>query len=183
MKRYGAYDHVRDGSQNVEWTNLSSVNNRSGLVTLIEDPYKDDCNNNNNNSPSTDSPPTLSLPPPSSGNYYRSPISPTTPPSFPSSSFSTLTGWAGDYKDNVSDVRSWPSEQASSSSSAWYNSEGALSWNNDREELRHSHLAIDSEDWDHLEYRAAASDPRYQVQPPRQLDFMSELRRMHGGSA
>ncbi|KDR69811.1 hypothetical protein GALMADRAFT_255628 [Galerina marginata CBS 339.88] len=182
IEQYGSFEAAQDGSQAVEWTDLSSTSGRQGLVTVIEDPYKDDCDNNSPSSVS--SPPTLTLPPLSSSSYYQSRIPPPTPPSVPSSSFSTLTGWAGDYKYHTSDARTWPPDQApntSSLSSGWYGNDGTTSWGSDRPELQRPHLSMDSEDWDHVEYRAA-SNLHLPVEPPRQLDFMGELRRLHGSS-
>jgi len=182
-EQYGSFENSQDGSQRIEWTDLASTNNRQGLVTVIEDPYKDDCNNNTNSPPPVSSPPTLSLPPLSSSSYYQPRIPPQSSPTFPSSSFSTLTGWAGDYKYHESDVRSWPSDHEpapSSSSSSWYNNNNT-GWGTSRPELQHAHLSMDSEDWDRLEYRAA-SNLHLPVEPPRQLDFMGELNRMHGGT-
>ncbi|PPQ91150.1 hypothetical protein CVT25_003055 [Psilocybe cyanescens] len=178
LERFGPYDHVQDGSHRVEWTHLSPANNRQGLVAVIEDPYKEDCNN----ASSSNSIPTLSLPTLPNSSYYHSPISPQTS-SFPSSSFSTLTGWAGDYRNNTSAMKTWSSDNIlNHSSRSWYNSEAALSWGPGRPELHRPHLAVDSEDWDRIEYRTA-SNLHLPVEPPRQLDFIGELRRAQGGTA
>ncbi|KAF8959234.1 hypothetical protein BDZ97DRAFT_1838726 [Flammula alnicola] len=127
-----------------------------------QDPYKDDCNNN---STSLASPQTLSLPPLSNSSYYYSPISPLR--------LLPLPRWAGDYKHNTSDLRTWPDNmpaQEPSPSRSWYNPDGSL---------QHAHLAHDSGDWDRLEYRAA-SDLHLPVEPQRQLSFHDEIRRLQG---
>ncbi|KAF8161580.1 hypothetical protein B0H34DRAFT_701607 [Crassisporium funariophilum] len=180
LEQYGSFDASQDGSQNVEWTNTSNSNSgRQGLVTLIEDPYKDDCNN--------PSPISLSSPtsfPPMSNSYYFSPVSPVTP-TIPSSSFSTLTGWAGDYKHQTSNVRTWPAHNTVSklsSSSNWYDNEGGIHWDASRRELQHPGTALDGHDWNRLEYRAA-SELHLEVEPPRQMNFHDEIRRMHGPSS
>jgi len=161
-----------------------STNNRQGLVTVIEDPYQDDCNNN---SPSMSSPPTLSLPPLSNSGLYYSNHLPVAPPlSFPSSSFSTLTGWAGDYKHHHSEPRAWsnqtpPLSAPPISGTGWHNTPGSFNWGVTRPQLDHAHLSHDSEDWDRLEHRAA-SDLGLPVEPPRQLTFDDEIRRLQHGA-
>ena len=153
-----------------------SANNRQGLGTVIEDPYQDDCNNN---SPSIASPPTLSLPPLSNSGLYYSNHPPVAPPiSFPSSSFSTLTGWAGDYKYQHSEPRALSNQPPPLSAPlGWYNSQSSFNWGMTRPQVEHAHLSHDPEDWDRLEHRAA-SDLGLQVEPPRQLTFDDEIRRL-----
>ncbi|KAF8901887.1 hypothetical protein CPB84DRAFT_1776927 [Gymnopilus junonius] len=181
VEQYGTFESAQESNQRFEWG--SSANSRPNVVTVVEDPYKDDCNANDN-------PPAIISPPPPlphslSSDYYQSRMPPPqTSPSFPSSSFSTLTGWAGDYKYQSSNVRSWPSNNApppvsSASPPGWYDHGGT--WGASRSELHHPHLSMDSSDWDRIEHRAA-SDPHLQSEPPRQLDFLTELRRLHGGN-
>jgi len=163
-----------------------NTNERRGLVTVIEDPYQDDCNNN---SPPMSSPPTLSLPPLSGSGLYYSNVPPAPPVFFPSS-FSTLTGWQGDYKHLSSEPRAWsgqppplPAPPISSppSSSEWYNSEGSCNWGVTYPQVDHPHLSHDSEGWDRVEYRAA-SNLGLQVEPARQLTFDNEIRRLQHGA-
>jgi hypothetical protein len=117
----------------VEWTDEPTASNTNQrLVTVIEDPYKDDCGHN---SPLTLSQlETLSLPPPSSGAYYYSTVPPTSPSSFPSSSYSALSGWDGDYKPQQASMRSWPESQPlpnaphTSSTVSWYSDQELYNW-------------------------------------------------------
>ncbi|KAJ3514779.1 hypothetical protein NLJ89_g2183 [Agrocybe chaxingu] len=137
-------------------------------------------------------------------------LSPPTLP-LPSSSFSTLTGWAGDddYKFHgqhhphllaSSSMRSWPETSSTHTSmvasptspSPWYTAhhDTGVVWGADpsqgtmqRPQLHHPGLPTTSTDWDRMEYRAG-TDMGLAVGPnpvPRTLDFQEELRRMHGG--
>jgi len=171
----------------VEWTDEPTASNTNQrLVTVIEDPYKDDCGHN---SPLTLSQPeTLSLPPPSSGAYYYSTVPPTSPSPFPSSSYSALSGWDGDYKPQQASMRSWPESHplpnaphTSSSTVSWYSDQELYNWTGTRPELQHTVLSVDPHDWDRHE-RRASSDMNLRVEPQRQLNFDDELRRLHGGS-
>jgi hypothetical protein len=161
---------------------MSNSHNRHGLSVVLEDPYKDDCSASPT---SVVTPPTLSLPPLSSNNgYYFSPPMSPAPSAFPSSSFSTLIGWAGEYKHYASDIRPWPGNTSpeASSSSPWYTPENAPAWGTDPPQLQHPQLSQESSDWDRLEYRAA-SDLHLPVEPHRQLSFQEELRRANSNSS
>ncbi|KAH9485818.1 Repressor ROX1 [Psilocybe cubensis] len=182
LERLGQYERVPDESQQVEWRHLNPDTNRQGLVALIEDPYKDDCVDPS--SASSNSIPTLSLPSLSNSNYYHSPISPQSPTTVPSSSFSTLTGWAGEFRNNNMDMKPWLTDpETNHPSRSWYSGESSLSMVTGRPDLHRPQLAIDPDDWDRIEYRTA-SDLHLSVEPPpRQLDFIGELRRAQGGAA
>ncbi|KAF9476868.1 hypothetical protein BDN70DRAFT_934689 [Pholiota conissans] len=198
LKHYGSFDAPQDGSQQVKWADMSSSHNRQGLAVVLEDPYGDDCTTTTTADPSSvsASPPTLSLPSLSAGGgssgYYYSPMSPT-----PSSSFSTLTGWAGEYKHHsMADFAPWPDNHhhhhnhnntaagssPATSSSPWYTTENAPAWGT-APQLQHSHMAQEASDWDHLEYRAAG-DLHLPVEPPRRLlSFQEELRRANSSNS
>ena len=126
---------------------------------------------------------------PMSSSYYHSRLEGPTPPVVPSSSFSSLTGWAGDYKDPSSDMRSWPpagssnpiASSSSPSSSTWYSQDGSI-WGANSSSNQPPPLQMTHSDWDRIEDRAA-NGLRLQVDPPRQLDFMTELRRMHNANS
>ena len=166
--------------------------NRQGLGTIIEDPYKDDCCDNTSRPLSE--PSTLSIaPPPSSSSGFYYPSRPP-PPSLPSSSYSALSGWAGDYKSHPiheGSIKNWPEHtlpnpspsalaesSSSSSSSAWYNEPEMYNWSATRSQLQHNPLSVDSQDWDRHEQRVA-SHMNLRTDSPRHLDFHEQL---HGGS-
>lgn len=147
---------------------------------MLENPYKD---SSNPTTPHTLTPPTIYAPPLSNSYYYSHQVSPSSP--LPPSSFSTLTGWAGDYKAQTStwpdpSTSAPPSSSSSTSSSHWYSPESSLDWNGGR--FEHGHCpTLDSQDWDRLEYRTAA-DLHLAVDPLRPMTFHDEIRRVHGSS-
>lgn len=158
--------------------------NRQGLGIIIEDPYKNDCNDNSSH-PISEAP-TLSIVPPSSSssNFYYS--SQPTPSSLPSSSYSALSGWAGDYKSQPLHDGNWSEHtlanaspsSAIAESSTWYSNQELYNWSATRSQLQHPPLSVDSHDWDRHEQRVA-SDMNLRVDSPRHLDFHDQL---HGGS-
>ncbi len=92
LQTYGSYNSPEEDISRVKWTDVSTSQQRQGLTVVLEDPYKDDCGGTNH--PPVASPTSLSLPPLSSSSYYY-PVSPDSASTFASSSYSTLTGWAG----------------------------------------------------------------------------------------
>ncbi|KAF9524966.1 hypothetical protein CPB83DRAFT_860322 [Crepidotus variabilis] len=189
LEQYRSFEPVRDGSQNVEWTNLSATgSSRQGLVSIVKDPYEDDCDTDQQ---TVSQPPTLSIPPPTGNSYYFQPVSPVSPSAVPSSTFSTLSGWDGDSFKHpptpITSARAWsdhttsrssPIPSPSINSSGWYNSSGMYAWGDHRPQLQHTPLSLDSQDWDRQEYRAS-SQMHLRTDPPRQVDFQEELRRMN----
>lgn len=177
---YASFDSTHDGSQIVEWTDISNTTDRHGLTTVIENSYKD---GGSPDSPHTLTPPTIYAPP-LSGSYYYPQAS-----SLPPSSFSTLTGWAGDSKMQSSNFKGWPDHSSlmsvpppsspSTSPSNWYAPDGTFHWGGGR--FEHHSPTVDSQDWDRLEYRAA-SGLHLAVEPLRPMTFHDEIRRLHGGS-
>jgi hypothetical protein len=154
--------------------------NRQGLGIIIEDPYKDDCNNPTSRPISE--PSTLSIAPPPSSNssFYYSSRPP--PPPLPPSSYSALSGWAGDYKSHPlheGNIRNWPEHTLANAppaiigSSAWYNDQEMFNWSAARSQLQHAPLSIDSHDWDRHEQRVA-SQMNLRVESPRHLDFQNQ---------
>lgn len=171
------------------------------MVTVIEDPYADDC------APVPVSTPSTFVPTPlSSGTYYHNTAASQSPNhTLPASSFSTLTGWAGEYNGKFQS-RVWgeerpPSHQIhtiqphptssqtpashsqptnehyshSPSSHPWYPQQ-SNTWSST---LQHAPMNLSSQDWDRMEYRAA-SEMHLQVEPPpRPLSFIEEARQAH----
>ncbi|KAF8805108.1 hypothetical protein BYT27DRAFT_7224879 [Phlegmacium glaucopus] len=178
---YGSFESPHDGSQNVEWTDMSNNTDRCGLATVLGNSYKD---GGNPNSPHTLTPPTIYAPPLSSSYYYTQDPVPAPQSPLPPSSFSTLTGWAGDYKVQPNawpDTPAPPSSSSPTSSSHWYSPDGTFHWGGGR--FEHGHCpSLDSQDWDRLEYRAA-SDLHLAVEPLRPMTFQDEIRRLQGGSS
>lgn len=161
-------------------SNNSDRQGRLGLVTVLHNPYED---SSCPTSPQTVTPPTVYAPP-LSDSYYYTQVSPSSP--LPPSSFSTLTGWAGDYKAQPS---TWPdlsstsaplSSSSTTSSSNWYSPESSFNWSGGR--FEHGHCpSLDSQDWDRLEYRTA-TDLHLAVEPLRPMTFHDEIHRAHGSS-
>jgi hypothetical protein len=170
---------------------LSSNGDRHGLglaaILHNPSPYKD---GSNPNSPHTLTPPTVYASP-LSDSYYYAQVSPSSP--VPPSSFSTLTGWAGDpYKTQTSTwppaepsstsapPLSWSSSSTTSSSSNWYSPDSSsLHWGG---RFEHGHCpSLDSQDWDRVEYRTAI-DLHLPVEPLRPMTFLDEVHRAHGSS-
>jgi len=162
---------------------MSNTTDRCGLATVLENSYKD---SGNPSSSHTLTPPTIYATP-LSGSYYctQDPPAPTSP--LPPSSFSTLTGWAGDYKVETSNPNAWPdtpstappSSSSSTSSPNWYSPDGTFHWGGGR--FEHGHCqSLDSQDWDRLEYRAA-SNLHLPVEPLRPMTFHDEIHRLQGG--
>ncbi len=152
---------------------------REGVVTVIKDPYDDDCEDN---PPVLSQPQTLTLSPPPNTNFYHSSAS---QPPWLSSSYSTLNGWDGDYKHHQLQ-ESWPDQAVpnpphTAGSTNWYSSQGMYDWTGNRPQLDHTILSVNSDDWDRLE-RRAISDMHHRAEPPRQLPFHDELGPRHGGS-
>lgn len=159
---------------------MSASQQRHGLTVVLEDPYKDDCSTNH---PPVSSPTSLSLPPLSGSSYFY-PVSPGSSSTFASSSFSTLTGWAGENKHAISEQQVWPdstSPAQSAPSNSWYSPENTSTWGMSPPQLQHTQLSHEREDWERLEYRAA-SDLHLPVEPQRQLSFQDELRRANSTS-
>ncbi|KAF4620560.1 hypothetical protein D9613_001106 [Agrocybe pediades] len=180
-EQYGQYGSLQSESHGGMWTTLSSsdANSHTGLVTVINDPYIDVCDKSDDGeakaSPSIHSPTTFSHPPPLSGSYYEASVPPFPSPEIPSTSYSTLTGWAGDYKhDAPSNLGTWPSGDVPAASSYYHGNPAIVA----PQPLPTFHR-LDAEEWDRFEYRAARG-MQLPTEPPRQVEFMDELRRMHG---
>lgn len=147
---------------------------RQGISIAVEDPYEDDC------APAPGlcvdvPPPSIPVPLSSDSNYYYTQMK---TPAFPSSSFSTLRDWAGEYKDqpSLSESPAWPnSVPQSPMSGAWYsNPENIAPWGSQQPPLQHPTVAHDAQDWDRIEYRHSSS-LNLPVEPMRQITFHGEL--------
>lgn len=138
-EQYGAsLEPPNDGSELVTW---STNPNRQGLVAVIQDPHMHS---------ETDVPHSSPLPPPVStdpSNYfYTSPSAP-----LPASSFSTLSGWAGDYKYDETSHRQTSSAANATASApipAWYEAPG---WEAHQHQFNHPNLYFSPDDWDRIE--------------------------------
>lgn len=151
--------------------------NRQGLGIIIEDPYKHDCNDDSSRTISEPSTLSIAPPAPSSNSFYFS--SRPTPSSLPSSSYSALSGWAGDYKSHpIHEGSINPSSAIAESPSPWYNDPDIYDWGPTRSQLQHAPLSVNSQDWDRHEHRVA-SHMNLRVESPCPLDFHGQP---HGGS-
>lgn len=103
-----------------------------------------------------------------------------TSPEIPATSFSTLTDWAGAYKHNPSEISVWPSGDMSTTPSpgSYYHENAALAAPQSDGRLP-NYRRLDAEEWDRFEFRAANNLP-LRAEPPRQVEYMEEFRRMHG---
>ncbi|KIJ95889.1 hypothetical protein K443DRAFT_11068 [Laccaria amethystina LaAM-08-1] len=138
-EQYGAsLEPPNDGSELVTW---STNPDRQGLVAVIQDPHMH-CE--------IDVPLSTPLPPPVStdpSNYFYT--SQCTP--LPASSFSTLSGWAGDYKYEETSrqpTSSATNTTASAPMPAWYDAPG---WEGHQHQFNHPSLYVSSDDWDRIE--------------------------------
>ncbi|EDR11769.1 uncharacterized protein LACBIDRAFT_323950 [Laccaria bicolor S238N-H82] len=136
--QYGAsFEPPNDGRELVTW---STNPNHQGLVTVVHDPHTHS---------EIDVPLLTPLPPPVStdpSNYfYTSQSAP-----LPTSSLSTLSGWAGGYKyDEI--WQSQTSSAANAMASAPTPAYEAPGWEAHQLQLNHSDLYFSSDDWDRIE--------------------------------
>ncbi|PPQ99010.1 hypothetical protein CVT24_003492 [Panaeolus cyanescens] len=203
IEPFRSYEPVPDGSQRAQWTDISQVfAGRTGLVTVIDDPYADDCTPIPISTPRTFVPDPLS----SGESYYRPPTATPRPnQGLPASSFSTLSGWAGEYNGKFHS-HAWgeavqphqlhtiqphptssqtdithqqphsPGEQyPQSPAHPWYSQQNDT-WTGT---LQHAPMAITSQDWDRMEYRAATEMQSPSGGTPRSMSFIDESRQSH----
>ncbi|KAJ2912368.1 hypothetical protein MD484_g8048, partial [Candolleomyces efflorescens] len=161
-KNFDSSDLPSDGSEAASWNTSAS---RHGLTTIINDPLDDSPPLSSNTFPSmganTTSTPHSSDPNNLESSFYYQPLPPIAPSplNFPPTSFSTLTGWAGDYSFNpgIDGSRHDKSGRLDSTASprpsnagGWYPQEGH--WPSSSRQHGHSMgMVLSADDWDNVE--------------------------------
>ncbi|RXW18287.1 hypothetical protein EST38_g7566 [Candolleomyces aberdarensis] len=161
-KNFDSSDLPSDGSEATSWNTPA---NRHGLMAIINDPLDDPpplssntfspLGTNTSSTPHAADPNTIEPP------YYYHPLPPVAPSSltFPPTSYSTLTGWAGDYSFNPGvdgsrlDKPGRLDSAASpkpSSAGGWYPQDAH--WSSSSRQQDHSMgMVLSPDDWDNVE--------------------------------